>query len=71
MSLTPDRSSRRGSLEEIQWSGTDIVVLNQVTIKAPYQTANMDGQPDSQAYKYVSKIVSSRPHHQWTAWGVT
>jgi len=45
------------TLEEIQWSGTDIVVMNQVTIKAPYQTANMDGQPDSQAYKYVSKIV--------------
>ncbi|XP_043214548.1 protein LSM12 homolog [Amphibalanus amphitrite] len=45
------------TLEEIQWSGTDIVVMNQVTIRAPYKTANMDGQPDSQAYKYVSKIV--------------
>ncbi|XP_037075953.1 protein LSM12 homolog [Pollicipes pollicipes] len=45
------------TLEEIQWSGTDIVVMNQVTIKAPYQTANMAGQTDSQAYQYVSKIV--------------
>ena len=61
-------ASRPVSLEEIQWSGTDIVVMNQVTIRAPYQTENMDGQPDSQAYKYVSKIVSSDSLFAGSTW---
>lgn len=40
------------------WQGSNIVVLNQVTITPPYKPENVKGHSESKAYTHIKKVVS-------------
>ena len=43
---------------EVRWSGTDLVVVNEVAVSPPYGPVNVRGKtPDSKAYIHVKKLV--------------
>lgn len=45
-------------ISEVTWQGSNIVVLNQVTITPPYKPENVKGNMDSKAYTHIKKVVS-------------
>ena len=47
------------SIDEIVWSGENIVVMKDVTVTPPYRPENVKGKSDSKALNHVRKIVSS------------
>ncbi|KAG4080048.1 hypothetical protein HA402_006360 [Bradysia odoriphaga] len=42
---------------QVNWSGPNIVVFNDVTITPPYKLENVTGSPESRQLAYVKKIV--------------
>ena len=46
------------SLEDIDWSGDNIKVMEHVTVTPPYKPENVRGVSDSKAVMHVRKIVS-------------
>lgn len=63
MNLSPtfqliDRSIKLFHLTQVNWSGPNIVVFNDVTITPPYKLENVTGSPESRQLAYVKKIVS-------------
>lgn len=48
-------------LDEIDWSGENIIVMSKVTITPPYRPENVKGVQDSKAVLHVKKIVSLIP----------
>ncbi|GAB0098830.1 LSM12 homolog A [Sergentomyia squamirostris] len=44
-------------IDQVTWSGPNIVVFNDVTISPPYKVDNIAGNPDSKQLTYVKKIV--------------
>jgi hypothetical protein len=44
-------------IDEIVWSGENIVVMKEVTVTPPYKPENVKGNSDSKALKHVRKIV--------------
>ncbi len=49
----------RFRLDQIEWDGQNIVVMNKVTIVPPYGPDNIRGQTDGRAANHVRKIVSA------------
>eukprot|EP00095_Tigriopus_kingsejongensis_P010164 maker-scaffold202_size261857-snap-gene-0.17 protein:Tk10164 transcript:maker-scaffold202_size261857-snap-gene-0.17-mRNA-1 annotation:"protein lsm12 homolog" len=45
------------TIDEIEWNGGSIVVMNKVTIAPPYKTENIKGASDSKAVLHITKIV--------------
>ncbi|XP_059618614.1 LSM12 homolog A [Phlebotomus argentipes] len=45
------------TIDQVTWSGPNIVVFNDVTISPPYKVDNVAGNPDSKQLTYVKKIV--------------
>lgn len=45
------------TIPEITWSGANIVVFDNVTIRPPYKVDNVHGNTESGAYKHVKKVV--------------
>lgn len=54
-----DRSIKLFHLTQVNWSGPNIVVFNDVTITPPYKLENVTGSPESRQLAYVKKIVST------------
>jgi hypothetical protein len=47
------------------WSGTDLIVMNEVAVSPPYTPENVRGKtPDSKAYVHVKKLVEKH-QQQW------
>lgn len=46
------------TIDQVTWSGPNIIVFNDVTISPPYKVDNVAGNPDSKQLTYVKKIVS-------------
>ncbi|XP_058468076.1 LSM12 homolog A [Malaya genurostris] len=45
------------TINQVSWSGPNIVVFQDVTITPPYKVDNVNGSPDSRQLTYVKKIV--------------
>ncbi|CAD6232522.1 GSCOCG00006931001-RA-CDS [Cotesia congregata] len=45
------------TIQEITWSGQDIVVWDNVTIRPPYKVDNVHGNTESKPYLHVRKVV--------------
>ncbi|KAF7993202.1 hypothetical protein HCN44_006262 [Aphidius gifuensis] len=45
------------TIQEITWSGQNIVVLNTVTIVPPYKVDNIQGNIESKPYLHIKKVV--------------
>lgn len=45
------------TINEVAWSGPNIVVSNQITIKPPYKPENIVANPESRQYIYIKKVV--------------
>lgn len=52
------------NLLQVNWSGPNIVVFNDVTITPPYKLENVTGSPESRQLAYVKKIVSTMLHRK-------
>lgn len=46
------------TIQEITWSGPNIVVWDSVTIAPPYKLDNVHAKEESKAYTHVRKVVS-------------
>lgn len=46
------------TIQEITWSGQNIVVLNTVTIVPPYKVDNIQGNTESKPYLHIKKVAS-------------
>lgn len=46
------------TIQEITWSGQNIIVWDSVTIVPPYKVENVLGNADSKPYLHVKKVVS-------------
>ena len=44
-------------IDEIVWSGENILVMKEVTVTPPYKPENVKGKTDSKALNHVKKIV--------------
>ncbi|XP_020709843.1 protein LSM12 homolog A-like [Athalia rosae] len=53
------------TIQQITWSGPNIVVLNDVTIAPPYKLDNVHGNEQSKAYNHIRKVVEK--HEKDTA----
>ena len=52
--------SKTLSIGEVCWSGQDIIVFNEVTIKPPYKAENVEVRSENHiTLEYVKKLVSS------------
>jgi hypothetical protein len=47
-------------IDEIDWSGENIVVMKKVTITPPYKPENVRGVQDSRAFIHTKKLVSEQ-----------
>lgn len=45
------------TIRDVSWQGSNIVVLDQVTITPPYKPENVTGKTDSKAYIHIRKVV--------------
>ncbi|EZA54683.1 LSM12-like protein A [Ooceraea biroi] len=45
------------TIQDITWSGANIVVFDNVTIRPPYKVDNVHGNTESGAYRHVKKVV--------------
>nr|QBH72785.1 hypothetical protein [Brunneria borealis] len=45
------------TINEVSWQGSNIVVLNAVTITPPYKLDNVRGNADSKAFTHIRKVV--------------
>uniref|UniRef100_A0A1B6GS47 Uncharacterized protein n=1 Tax=Cuerna arida TaxID=1464854 RepID=A0A1B6GS47_9HEMI len=52
------------TISEVTWQGSNIVVLNQVTITPPYKPENVIGNADSKAYTHIKKVVEKHVKDQ-------
>ncbi|XP_055542343.1 LSM12 homolog A-like [Wyeomyia smithii] len=55
------------TINQVSWSGPNIVVFQDVTITPPYAVENVNGSPDSRQLKYVKKIVEKHLNDQASA----
>ncbi|XP_058799225.1 protein LSM12 homolog A-like [Phymastichus coffea] len=55
------------TIQEITWSGPNIVVWDKVTIIPPYKIENVQGNSDDKAYNHVKKVVEKHMRDQATA----
>uniref|UniRef100_U5EQH9 Uncharacterized protein n=1 Tax=Corethrella appendiculata TaxID=1370023 RepID=U5EQH9_9DIPT len=54
------------TINEVAWSGQNIVVFKEVTITPPYKVDNVTGNPESRQLTYVKKIVEKHTSDQVT-----
>ena len=47
------------SITELRWDDCNIVVLDNVTIRPPYDTSSISSTNESQLHEHVQKIVST------------
>jgi len=52
------------TIQEVTWQGSNIVVLNSVTITPPYKLDNVQGKVDSKAYTHIKKVVEKHINDQ-------
>lgn len=52
------------TINQVSWSGPNIVVFQDVTITPPYKVDNVVGSPDSRQLTYVKKIVEKHVNDQ-------
>ncbi|KAK6634853.1 hypothetical protein RUM44_000100 [Polyplax serrata] len=45
------------TINEVSWSGVNIIVWNKVVITPPYKAENLRGDPDCKALPHIKKIV--------------
>lgn len=45
------------TINEVTWQGSNIVIMNQVTITPPYKAENVKGDSHSKAYIHIRKVV--------------
>nr|CAG4645874.1 EOG090X0FOW [Lynceus sp. MCZ IZ 141354] len=52
------------TIGDISWNGADIVVMNKVTIKAPYTVNDVVGVQDCPAFGHIRKIVEKHQNEK-------
>lgn len=48
------------TIQEITWSGPNIVVWDKITITPPYKIENVQGNSDDKAFNHIKKVVSQQ-----------